>query len=133
MLLLLPLVSNAQSENRITYTIDSYHNRDCRGGTGACSEIKIANSTEKTTASVVKIGKNKLQLSLDKIGFSSKDWEELVSIKTFPIDDDRIEVDGELLRFLTIDPKFNGIKKGLYPVTFLGDKAIVILELVERN
>jgi hypothetical protein len=133
MLMLLSLVTSAQTENRITYTVDSYHNRDCRGGTGSCPENKIVSSTEKTTASVAKVEKNKLQLSLDKAGFKAKEWEELLGSKTFPVDDDSIKVDGDLLRLLAIDPKFNSIKKGLYPVAIIEDKATIVFELVERK
>ena len=57
MLMLVSFVSIAQSENRITYTVDSYHNRSCLGGTGTCPEIEIESSTEKTTASVAKTEK----------------------------------------------------------------------------
>ncbi|WP_396177685.1 hypothetical protein [Flavobacterium sp.] len=133
MLMLVPLVATAQSENRITYTVDSYHNRGCLGGTGTCPETKIESSTEKTTAFVAKTGKSNLQLSLEKAGFTAKDWEELLDTKTFLIDDESVKVDRELLRLLAIDPKFNSIKRGLYPVTFLEDKAIVVFELIERN
>lgn len=131
--MLLSLVTSAQTENRIIYTVDSYHNRDCRGGTGTCSETKMVSSTEKTTASIAKAEKNKVQLSLDKAGFSSKDWEELVGSKTFPINDENIKVDIELLRLLAIDPEFNTIKQGVYRVTVLEDKALIIFELVEQN
>ena len=76
--------------------------------------------------------KNKLQLNLDKKGFSSKEWDELLSTKIFPIDDDSTTIDGELLRLLAIDPKFNTIKKGLYPVAIIENKATIVFELVER-
>ena len=133
MLMLLPLVTNAQTENRIIYAVDSYHNRDCRGGTGTCSETKMVSSTEKTTASIAKAEKNKVQLSLDKAGFSSKEWEELLGTKIFPIDDQDVKVDTELLRLLAIDPNYNTIKQGLYHVTVLEDKALIVFELVDRN
>lgn len=132
MLLLLPMLTIAQTENRMRYTIDSYHNRSCLGGLGTCPKNKIIGSDEKTTASVAKTEKNILQLSLDKIGFTAQEWEELAGKKIFPIDES-IKVDDELLRFLSIDIKFNTIKQGLYPVVVLEDKAIVVLELVTRN
>lgn len=132
MLILWPLVTTAQVEDRITYTIDSYHNRGCIGGIGTCPGTTIVGSTEKTTASVAKVGQNKLQLSLDKEGFSSKEWEELFGSKTFPVDESS-RVDAELIRSLAIDPRFNTIKKGLYPVAVFEDKAIVVFELIERK
>lgn len=130
--MLLPLVTIAQTENRTAYIVDIGHNRNCIGGSGPCREAVLTTSKEKTTAFVTKTEKNKLQLSLDKAGFTSKDWEELLGTETFPVDES-IRIDGELLRFLAIDSKLTAIKQGLYPVVVLEDKALIVFELVERN
>lgn len=132
MLMLLPLLTAAQTEDKTTYIVDIGHNRDCLGGLGTCRGTVLTTSIEKTTASVAKAEKNKLQMSLDKAGFAAKEWEELVETKTFPVDDESIRIDAKLIQILAIDPKFYIIKQGLYPVTVLKDKAIVVFELVER-
>lgn len=132
MLMLLPMLTIAQTENITTYANADVRGKQCSGGISFCPTAIITSSTEKTTASVEKTEKYKIQLSLYKIGFATKEWKELAVTKTFPVEES-IKVDDELLRFLSIDIKFNTIKQGRYPVAVLEDKAIVVLELVERN
>lgn len=127
----MPLTTFSQTEGKITYIIDANHLKDCRGGAGRCIGSKFEASLEKTTASVAKTYKNKLLMSLDKVGFSAREWKELLETKTFPIDNESTLVDGELLRILEIDPKFNKIKRAVYPVLVIDNKAIIVLELAE--
>ena len=129
--MLLPIATFAQTESKIIYIIDTNHLKDCRGGTGRCIGSVIEVSLEKTTASIARIDQNMLQMRLDRTGFSGKEWEELLETKTFSVDDESTTVDGELLRILEIDQKFNTIKRAVYPVLIIENKAIIILELVE--
>lgn len=129
--MLLPIATFAQSESKITYIVDANHLKDCRGGTGRCIGSEIEVSLEKTTASIARIDQNRIQLRLDRTGFSREEWEELLETKTFPVDDESTTVDGELLRILEIHPKFNTIKRAVYPVLVIENKAIIILELVK--
>lgn len=132
MLMLLPMLTTAQTEFITTYANADVRGKQCSGGISFCPTAILTSSKKKTTASVAKTEKHKIQLSLDKIGFAAKEWKELTVTKTFPVEES-INVEDELLRFLSIDIKFNTIKQGLYPVVVLEDKAIVILELVTRN
>lgn len=133
MLSVLPLLSIAQTESKITYLVDIGHNNNCRGGFGICRESEIIGSKEKTTASVTKISDNQLEVKLEKTGFTSKEWEEMLINKIFPIDDDsNITIDKELLRSLAFETKYNTIKPKNYSVTVKNENAIFILELVER-
>jgi hypothetical protein len=129
--MLLPIAAAAQSESKITYIVDANHFKDCRGGTGRCIGTEFELSLEKTTASIARIDQNRLQMRLDRTGFSGKEWEELLETKTFSVDDESTTVDGELLRILEIDQKFNKIKRAVYPVLIIENKAIIILELVK--
>jgi hypothetical protein len=47
MLMLLPLLTIAQTEAKNTYVEDIGHNRDCRGGLGTCSGAILKASKEK--------------------------------------------------------------------------------------
>ncbi len=133
MLMLLPLLTIAQTEGKIIYIEDANHLKDCKGGTGRCLGSVFEQSNERTTAAVTKISKNQLEVTLDKTGFSAKEWEEMLTNKVFPIDDDsNITIDGELLRTLAIETKYNTIKAKNYSVTLKSENAIFILELVER-
>lgn len=133
MLMLLPFITIAQTEGKATYIIDSYHNRDCFGGSGICRESEIIGSKEKTTASATKISDNQLEVKLEKTGFTLKEWEEMLINKVFPIDDDsNITIDKELLISLAFETKYNTIKPKNYSVTVKNENAIFILELVER-
>ena len=130
-LMLLPILSIAQTESKTTYIIDNYHNRSCLGGLGTCRESELTVSKEKTTASVSKISEDKLQVILDKAGFTTKEWEELLTNKNFPIDVN-ITIDEELLMSIAIETKYKTIKANNYKVVVEKDRAIFILELIER-
>jgi hypothetical protein len=87
----------------------------------------------KTTASLTKIAKNQLEVTLDKTGFSAKEWEEMLIHKVFSIDyESNITIDAELLRNLDMETKYNTIKPNNYSVTVKENQAKFILELIER-
>jgi hypothetical protein len=131
--MLLPIAIFAQSESKTTYIIDANHLKDCRGGTGRCIGTDFELSLEKTTASIARIDQNRLQMRLDRTGFSGKEWEELLETKTFSVDDESTKVNSELLRILEIDQKLNTIKRAVYPVLVFENKAIITLQLVESH
>ncbi|MFV0305078.1 MAG: hypothetical protein ACK5IC_06335, partial [Moheibacter sp.] len=108
----------------------SYHNRNCIGGNGFCSGSVVTGSTEKTTASVQKIATNLLQVTLEKAGFSSKQWEELTATKTFPVDNGtNVTLDNELLTTLGINERYNTLKPKNYPVVINRETVVFVLEL----
>lgn len=132
MLILLPMFTIAQTENKTTYIVNIGHNNNCRGGFGICRESEIIGSKETTTTSVSKISENQLEVTLEKTSFTSKEWEEMLTNKVFPIDDDSITIDEELLRTLKIEAKYNTIKPNNYSVIVKNEKAIFTLELLGR-
>lgn len=131
LLLVMPTITIAQTQEKtVSINTESYHNRNCIGGTGVCSESTIAISNEKTTATAQKAGQNTMQITLEKQGFTTKEWEELVATKNFPVDkDSAVKIDEKLLKELSIDTKYNTIKPSRYLVTFKDDKAYFTLEL----
>ncbi len=132
MLMLLPMLTIAQTQNKIIYVIDNYHNRTCVGGNGFCSGSEITGSTERTTASIISLEKNKIQVTLDKAGFTAKEWEEIATSKNFSVDDNTIKMNVSLAKKLNLISKTNIIKPNKYNVSIESDKAIFILELIQR-
>ena len=72
-----------------------------------------------------------MQVILYKAGFTTKEWEELLTNKNFPIDVN-ITIDEELLMSIAIETKYKTIKANNYKVVVEKDRAIFILELIER-
>lgn len=132
-LFLFSILTFSQNDYKKVYIIDNYHNRDCLGGTGFCSENMITLSNEKSNSSIIFLN-NKIQVTIEKNGFSEKEWEELVTTKIFPVDEDSaVKIDEKLLKELSIDTKYNTIKPNKYPVTFKDDNAYFILELIPQK
>lgn len=129
LLFVMPYITIAQTS--VFTEAESYHNRNCLGGTGFCSGATIIGSNEKTTASVQKMSSSSLQVTLDKSGFTAKEWEDIVTTKIFPIDSETsVKIEAKTLEQLGINPIYTVIKPNNYTVTINRDTAVFVLELV---
>ena len=132
-LLLLTTLGSAQ-KNSITeiYANFSGHNRDCKGGLGICGQPDkpINESHEKTTTLISKTADSKLKITLEKSGFSTKEWDALLLTKLFPVDiGSNIKIDRDLLIKLHFNTVANKIVEKDYPVLFERDSATFEIEL----
>lgn len=131
-LLLLTTMGSAQNSITEIYANFSGHNRDCKGGLGMCGEPDkpIKESHEKTTTLISKTADNKLKITLEKSGFSTKEWDALLLTKVFPFDiGSNIKIDNDLLLKLRFNPDANKIVEKDYAVTFERDTATFEIEL----
>ena len=122
------------AQNSITeiYANFSGHNRDCKGGLGMCGEPDkpIKESHEKTTTLISKTADNKLKITLEKSGFSTKEWDALLITKLFPVDKgSSIKIDSDLLIKFHFNTDANKIVEKDYPVISERDSATFEIEL----
>jgi hypothetical protein len=130
LLLIAPTVFFAQIKNTEIYSVDSYHDRLCPGGTGICSGKVIKDSKVKSTSLVDKTSENKIRITLAKSGFSNRDWEEFQIAKIFSIEKGlNITIDIELLENLQLPLHQNRVVAKDYPVTFERENAFFEIEL----
>ncbi|WP_432672488.1 hypothetical protein [Flavobacterium sp. SM2513] len=132
-LLLITTTGSAQNSITEIYVDLDGHNRSCFGGTGMCNPDRdqpIKESHEKTNTLISKTTDNKLKITLEKLGFTTKEWNELQLTKVFPVDiGSNIKIDSDLLRKLRFDPDANTIVEKDYPVKFERDTATFEIEL----
>lgn len=123
-------MGSAQISSTQIYINDSYQDRLCPGGTGFCPKTIIKENNEKTSATITRTDDNKLKITLEKSGFSIKEWTDFQAAKIFTIDKGAtIKIDGDLLMKLRCTPDANTIVEKDYPVTFERDKAVFEIEL----
>lgn len=139
-LIALPLLSIAQTELKINAEI---RGRSCNGGLGLCSvsstlEMQKTNQ-EKTKA--LKINDTTVVFSFDKMSLSEQEQKSLFNStlskitateKIDFIQEEDLTIDIQTLLLLGIDPKYNTLKKGNYPLIILNDTIKVTLKLWEQ-
>lgn len=129
-LLLVTAMGSAQIRNTEIYINDSYQHRLCPGGTGFCPKAVIKENKERTTAIIAKTADNKLKITLEKSGFSTKEWADFQVAKIFTVDKGAtIKIDSDLLLKLYFNPDANKIVEKDYAVTFERDTATFEIEL----
>ena len=129
-LLLVTAMGSAQIRNTEIYINDSYQDRLCPGGTGFCPKTVIKENKDKTTAVITKTADNKLKITLEKSGFSTKEWADFQVAKIFTVDKGAtIKIDSYLLLKLYFNPDANKIVEKDYAVTFERDTATFEIEL----
>ncbi len=123
-------MGSAQIRNTEIYINDSYQDRLCPGGTGFCPKTVIKENKDKTAAIIRKTADNKLKITLERSGFSTKEWDELLLTKLFPVDiGSNIKIDSDLLIKLHFNTDANKIVEKDYPVIFERDSATFEIEL----
>jgi hypothetical protein len=140
-LIVLPLLSIAQTELKINAEI---RGRSCNGGLGLCSvsstlEMQKTNQEIKTKA--LKINDTTIVLAFDKALLSEQEQKSLFNStlskittteKIDFIQEDDLTIDIQTLLLLGIDPKYNTLKKGNYPLIIANDTIKVTLKLWEQ-
>ncbi len=136
-MLLLSMISFAQTEEKKLNA--DIRGRDCYGGSGLCSviipelaksdikNIKIIKQQEGTILLQFEI--NELSLE-EQIAHFGKELTKMSSTeKSVFFQNDDFVFDRAMLIYLEIDPKYNLLKKGNYPVQISFDKLEVVMKL----
>lgn len=140
-LIMLPLLSIAQSELKINAEI---RGRSCSGGLGLCSvsttsEIQKNNQEYKTTA--FKLDETTVVLEFHKTLLSEEEQKILLNttlskITASPtidfVQEEDVTIDPQSLLLLGIEPKYNTIKKGKYPLLVTNETIKITLKLWEQ-
>jgi hypothetical protein len=139
-LIMLPLLSIAQTELKINAEI---RGRSCNGGLGLCSvsttsEIQKTNQEYKTTA--FKLDETTVVLEFHKTLLSEEEQKSLLNTTLSKItasqtidfvQEEDVTIDPQTLLLLGIEPKYNTIKKGKYPLLVSNETIKITLKLWE--
>ena len=139
-LIMLPLLSIAQTELKINAEI---RGRSCNGGLGLCSvsttsEIQKTNQEYKTTA--FKLDETTVVLEFHKTLLSEEEQKSLLNTTLSKItasqtidfvQEEDVTIDPQSLLLLGIEPKYNTIKKGKYPLLVTNETIKITLKLWE--
>lgn len=137
LLLLLPFFTIAQIQLRIVVDI---RGRICNGGMGLCSSNKLLQNSLATTF-IHKSEVNTLIMTFDKqtltkqeeISIAGKEFNQIVSFEKISfIQNTDLVVDLETLKSLNLNPLYNIIKKGNYPMSSINEKVMVTFKLSEQ-
>jgi len=137
---MLPLLSIAQTELKINAEI---RGRSCNGGLGLCSvsttsEIQKTNQEYKTTA--FKLDETTVVLEFHKTLLSEEEQKSLLNTTLSKItasqtidfvQEEDVTIDPQSLLLLGIEPKYNTIKKGKYPLLVSNETIKITLKLWE--
>jgi len=137
---MLPLLSIAQTELKINAEI---RGRSCNGGLGLCSvsttsEIQKTNQEYKTTA--FKLDETTVVLEFHKTLLSEEEQKSLLNTTLSKItasqtidfvQEEDVTIDPQTLLLLGIEPKYNTIKKGKYPLLVSNETIKITLKLWE--
>lgn len=140
-LIVLPLLSIAQTELKINAEI---RGRSCNGGLGLCSitsTLEMQKTNQEIKTSAIKINDTTVVLAFDKTLLSEQEQKSLFNStlskittneKIDFIQEDDLTIDIQTLLLLGIDPKYNTLKKGNYPLIIANDTIKVTLKLWEQ-
>ena len=145
MILLLPSIAVAQTENKSTPAQATFgrYGSDCSSGRGACS-FTSSKTTAKTTdfRTSKKISEHTILLEIKRTALSS-DEEIKIAGKPFSqidageiltfVQQQPLEIDIESLHNLAINQKFNTILPGNYPMTIDKDSVKITFIFAAKN
>jgi hypothetical protein len=116
--------------------------RECKGGVGLCT---IETSTNKNSDIekfyLLKISETELQLTIktnaltieDQKFLFGKEIKTITEIEKFYFNQDYdFELNSETIKLLELTYKNPTIKKGIYPIKLMNDKAIVVLKIFSK-
>lgn len=137
--LLLPSIFFAQNAVKVAADI---RGRDCNGGSGLCSfEQSIGKNNSATNVVLKKISDKTIAMIIDReslsketqISITGKSFSEISEKEHSEFTQEKdISLDDGVLRNLEIDPKYNLIKEGKYPILLEEEKVVVILPLTSQ-
>lgn len=139
-LILFSTIINAQNtENPLEIDI---RGRECKGGVGLCT---IETNTNKSSSIekfyLLKISETELQLTIkmnaltleDQKFLFGKEIKTISEIEKFFFNQDYdFELNPETIKLLNLSSKNPTIKKGIYPIKIMEDRAIIVLELFNK-
>lgn len=145
MIFLLPLITIAQTQNKSSSAQATFgrYGSDCSSGRGACS-FTSSKTTAKTTdfSTSKKISEHTILLEIQRTVLSS-DEEIKIAGKSFSqinpgetlafVQQQPLEIDIESLQNLAINPKFNTILPGNYPMTIDINSVKITFILAAKN
>jgi hypothetical protein len=139
-LILLCTSLNAQNTEK-SLEVD-IRGRECKGGVGLCT---IETSTNKNSDIekfyLLKISETELQLTIktnaltieDQKFLFGKEIKTITEIEKFYFNQDYdFELNSETIKLLELTYKNPTIKKGIYPIKLMNDKAIVVLKIFSK-
>lgn len=129
--------AHSQSKAPIGFDI---RGRDCAGGGGLCSVNKT--SSPNNDIDIQKLNKNTFVLNIlrasltldEEISVAGNYFSSFQAIlpKIF-IQDGDLQFNNDVLEVIGIDPKYNLLKTGNYPMQIKEDEVIITLTLTERS
>ena len=140
-LIVLPLLSIAQNELKINAEI---RGRSCNGGLGLCS-VSISSDAKKINQenklSAFKIDETTVVLEFHNTLLSEEEQKSLLNTTLSKItasqtidfvQEEDVTIDPQSLLLLGIEPKYNTIKKGKYPLLVSNETIKITLKLWEQ-
>jgi hypothetical protein len=116
--------------------------KECKNGVGLC---RIENSTNKSPSLekfyLLKISETELQLTIktnsltieDQKFLFGKEIKTITEIEKFYFNQDYdFELNSETIKLLELAYKNPTIKKGIYPIKLIEDRAIIILKIFNK-
>ena len=135
--LLLSVVAVAQNENRkASQASFGRYGSDCSSGRGACSftvstDANSGRSSKKLSDKTITLEISRSQLTADEeIRIAGKPFAKFKSTETpIFIQSESIILDKTTLKNLDINPIFNAIQPGNYPMQITKDKVTIVFTL----
>jgi len=140
-LIVLPLLSIAQTELKINAEI---RGRSCNGGLGLCrisTNLEMQKTNQEIKTSALKINDTTVVLVFDNTLLSEQEQKSLLNTTLSKItasqtidfvQEDDVTIDPQSLLLLGIEPKYNTIKKGKYPLLVTNETIKITLKLWEQ-
>jgi hypothetical protein len=132
---------NAQNINNIPEV--EINSKECKEGVGLCT---IENSTNKSPSLekfyLLKISETELQLTIKTNALTieeqkflfGKEIKTITEIEKFYFNQDYdFELNSDTIKLLELTYKNPTIKKGIYPIRLVDDRAIIILKLFNKT
>ncbi len=139
-LILFCKILNAQNDtNKLEIDIRA---KECKGGVGLCNiETSTNKNTSKEKFYLLKISETEIQLTIktdaltieDQKFLFGKEIKTITEIEKFYFNQDYdFELNSETIELLELAYKNPTIKKGIYPIKLMDDRAIIILKLFNK-
>lgn len=139
-IILFCVLSNAQNEaNKLEIDI---RGKDCNGGLSFCTiEANTENKIVTSKFSLQKISETEIQFVI-KINELTKEEQKILFDKEFYeiSNDDKFnftqnydfQLNPDCIKILQLNSKYSIIKKGIYPINLIDERAIIILKLTNN-
>lgn len=133
-------ILNAQNEAN-KFEID-IRGKDCNGGLSFCTiEVNTENKNASTKFSLQKISETELQFTIKTMELTIEEQKAFFGKEVFEISlQERFnfnqnydfQLNSDCIKLLELNSKYSTIKNGIYPISLINDKAIIILKLTNK-